>query len=177
MLRKISERDAQFLSLPPAERRVAIARDVIRQVEGGQLKPEPGTFIHRYTHWRAGERVDASCGVCALGAMAVSLLDGEAESDGAQIRGQLAAHFGHVQVALIESAFEGWDRGDALAVYRAHSHFGDEELRDIDRHAVDFTDAMGLTGRERMLLIMRNIVENGGEFVPDRFLDALEEVG
>lgn len=166
MLRKISERNAEFLSMDDAARRVAIAWDVIGQVNGGHLRAKAGTFVHRYR--RFGE-VKPVCEVCALGAVAVSLFNGEVGGgSGRMIRWALVEYFSVEQLALIESAFEGWDGSVAIDAYVDYSGFQPHEVAAVE--GVDFSlDGPADDDRTRLLRIMWNIVRNRGTFVPEQF--------
>lgn len=140
MLKKIRDRNKKFKAADRMTQRVMIAEDVLEQIGAQQLIPTNGTYAAR-SNW------NSSCNVCALGALAVSVMDGEALGIGPrEMRSGLSPYFSADELELIEALFEGWklepdDRDTILHCYRWQ------------------TDGP----RDRLIAIMENIVENDGE--------------
>ncbi len=102
------------------------------------------------------------CPVCAKGALCLAyiekynnvILDDVQDIANYGLEEFLQEFFGEDELDLIESAFEGW------AHYRTGLRLGD--FRDIEP-------------KERLRLIMENIVENGGKFEPYLYYDTAME--
>lgn len=156
MLKKLSERNAAFNTATRMEQRVMIAQDVIEQLDAKEFRalrgeyyfPGFGTF---------------SCSVCAIGAIAVSVLDGEVNNlrseytyrTGNNLVAALEPYFDVYELRVIEAAFEGtgvrtkWDyeygwQGDSLGQFLYKDTT--ENLRNI----------------------MQNIIDNSGNFVKEQ---------
>jgi hypothetical protein len=157
----------QFQKLTASEKRVAIAKDVIKQIRTKQVvvKAKNGYVCNlQSNHPELVRNVQSNCEVCGIGSLIVSLcksfepqitFDFAGERDGYYfldddaIRPQLEKYFSTKQLDLIEGAFEGY------------APF----LDDIGR-------AAGLFGEQyekdelRLIKIMENIIENNGCFIP-----------
>lgn len=160
---EIADRNARFNVLTPAERRVAIMRNVQEQVQSGAIKPINGIFL---TAPHAGvlssaptlqSRVDSltECRACARGSIFVSaaqLFDRLPQGKRSLINLSGADHlvddgtFTWQLLLDIESAFECW---------------GVQEPGSPRAFGEQFEDIV-----ERLLAIAQNIIDNGGEFVP-----------
>lgn len=135
MLPSIRERNEQFASLTVADKRVAVARDVIAQLDLKQLIAHSGV----YADLRGANKEE--CHVCALGALGVSVLNGSALHCSAySLREGLAGIFDRDVLVEVEQAFECWDK---------YEHGGGGTLSDEDR----------------LRQIMQNIIDSGGDFV------------
>lgn len=141
-----------------ASARVEIAKDALAQIRAGKIRPEKGTFgffPHSFMEQHGAERIqtaidlqDFKCEACALGSLMIGFAYRHNDvrvrelQKSAQLRhnGPLGDFFDYAQLALIEEAFEGWDRG-GLWYYK---YANDEE---------------------RLIAILENIVANNGTFV------------
>lgn len=133
-----------FMTLPQANRRLQIARHAIELVNSGAIRPTEAFYVLK-------EDSSAPCAVCAVGSLFISFMEmtdnpflRQPRLEAHRIRtfAALRDHFSHDQLHLIEEAFMGWG---------SWNEFWAEHAND----------------RTRMLLILQNIVDNDGEFVPD----------
>lgn len=157
--------------MTPAQRRVAIAKEVIANINAKTFKIKKMTYVHIDHEHRTGRTLTREratellphCEVCALGSLlmcriakfgslAPAPLDTNHVTHGRTRQG-LADAFDEDELNLIESAFElanfgrgqcGWESAiDAIRFGRARPR-----------------------KRDRLLAIMHNIVDNKGTFVP-----------
>jgi hypothetical protein len=153
--------------LTKAQKRVAIAKDVLKQLKA--LNVVKGTYLRNYglqlpRNDQAKQHINQisrGCEVCALGACFLSHIRLFNEVDVGTLAGrcgetvncvfagsdlidaELHKYFTYDQLLLIEAAFEGWT-GEGY------------EARDFyDKHP---------DPKERLQAIMQNIVKNNGEF-------------
>jgi hypothetical protein len=166
----LTERNAEFAALSPADQRVAIALDVLKWLASGRLRARSGIYLAERVG--LGGWVDKPykpesnvCHACALGgifAVAASYDEGifqQTERWGHRnyqaegMRNALDGYFDHDQLNLIETAFE---RSDFTFLP------SDDENR---INAIGFVRGSAI---HRMRKIMRNIVQNHGTFVPGK---------
>lgn len=159
------------------EQAVAVARDVLKRLEGQKLTLKAGRYIRQvrdFGDWLRMcesedirphlDEVESVCEVCALGALLMSkarLYNAVRGRDlvdylGDRQKTNLAAVFGRESLLLIEVAFEQ----NASAV-RSASALGAAALNE----AVAFTSPC-LSPRDRLRAILENVIANDGEFVP-----------
>lgn len=146
--------------LTKAQKRIAIAKDVLKQLEAGNYDPNYGGFVSSWAFQNLMVTQDSikkltpsmRCGVCAIGAALVSKTKlfngGEYRSgDGREsIQDLLAPIFSKKQTQEIEAAFEGTvSRVSVYNFYKRNRRFS--------------------RGR-RMKEIFKNIVANHGTFKP-----------
>lgn len=150
------------------QKAVTLATDVLAQLNAGTIAPGDGGYFSRPNN--------SACRVCATAALAVAccgLDDLIEKSGGSRFDGDqgvvacLRGDFTLEQLALIEAAYEGMV--DAPLALRAVQ----EGLIDDDEY---FEDAAMLfhnedrdpifPARARLISIMQNIIDNGGEFIP-----------
>lgn len=177
----MSKKNEAFWALSRSEKRVAIAKDVIKLVNTNKIKPKSGTYLKIPKRLREDEKLDkaikeVTCTGCALGACFIGLVDqgdklrvsdilGEftdlngirfGSVDDNDFRQHLRKVFSPKQLSLIESAFE-------------KQHFEDDKcLEDIEEQqaqAIKFGVKFPSVN-SRMIGIMRNIIENKGTFRP-----------
>jgi hypothetical protein len=167
-----------FLSLPKADRRVAIAKDVIAQIRAKKYVGLQGTYVNSA---KLDEFLQASnafvesdkmikelgkCEVCARGAMflsrmkkcpeKVSQLSFAEDLDSfAEIEKEYDYEFSASQLDAIESAFEGNEMGEL---------YKNEDVEYIE-DCVSFCEEVK-DDNDRLLMIMQNIIDHNGTFVP-----------
>jgi len=179
ILKLAKDRARRFRHMSKARKRVAIARDVISQLQSKRLIPKPSHWVtvHSWLTERPAAGVDlreeliksSGCTVCAMGAIFVSAVMREPDvkvsddimvgkrsevANHGQIRSKLIKYFTDNQLKLIELAFErgrGWNFVD----------------NDRDQDAVRFGEQFP-DERVRMAAIMSNIVDNNGTFNPPK---------
>ena len=169
-MKKIKKSNKKFRAMTAAQKRVAIAKDVIAQIKCGKFSINAGFFgtIHGADGSRTGDAADqkflkskqfTSCEVCAVGAAIVSgirlfnkvqINDGEITCGSAM--GLATQYFTEQQVRLIENAFEmgNGNFADYSDDYIAAIEFGENYEEDEDRAIAIFT----------------NIIRNKGTFRP-----------
>ena len=178
---KINKLNEQFKKATKAQKRVMIAQDVLAQLKTKRYVAESGCWVqpNYYSDWKqlsdkdsvqelfAAKKIE-SCNVCALGGLFMSctnfinntLLEdlydvsgdlGNLIDEEEQLSNKLNKIFSTNQLKLIEMYFE------------ANGGFFREDDED-DRIGVFYNK--NSSDKKRLQLIMENIVENGGTFVP-----------
>lgn len=165
---QVAKDNLAFAGMSRPEKRVAVAKDVLKWIELGKLNPKQMTYL-------VSDAGMQSCTACALGATFACLtvktndLANQKEAVGAigssnhlywndddAMRTKLREVFTPQQVANIESAFEGDE-------FTCDNDTGGYAMP--TRKAVEFN--AGITdAAERLTRIMKNIIRNGGEFRP-----------
>jgi len=180
--------------LTKAQMRVAVAKDVIAQLKSKKLIAKAGTYCDLHTAIMPEDRdrqvnevlKNKTCSVCALGGIFVAQVNrfndlkvcdvpnlryrfdngsyGENTLYDDQIRGYIRKVFTPIQMSLIETAFEGRViLDDALdgseSYYEGSSKFQQAE-------GMYFDGGRNISDKERMILIMQNIIDNEGTFIP-----------
>jgi hypothetical protein len=178
-------RNAAFKAATKAEKRVLIAKDVLAQLKAEKIVPSPGDWVRMYVATVPDGSLDVctitenpvkkgvECHCCGLGALMLSEIRHTNELTVGDLRvcrpysaapvsvvigrgdsgDRLEKYFSSGHLQLIEIAFEE-GRG-------AHSVFTSQ-----DYEAKMF--ALGKKPEERLRLIMKNIVKNGGTFAPHK---------
>jgi len=176
----IKRKERAFKKMSRAEKRVAVARDVILAIRAEQIVPATMVYLDAEKMSRTPELPDlqvrealagVECTACAIGSVFVACTNRaddltmrefgvasqfHSESRPDQMRKYLSEWFSYKQLALIESAFERSafnaqvGPNPSLRAYRAAVNFGDE-----------FTNS-----KDRMIGIMKNIIKNEGTFKP-----------
>lgn len=167
-----------------AEKRVAIAKDVLHQLDLKKLIPAPGVYVRAGSPWKKKAEKETAppakeCTVCALGALFVSLPENKPltyEALQSRVhrgpyvqevwREQLRAIFTPQQLSLIESAFEESDFID-LEDTRSMTLIGHSPVL---RRAMGFAEQHcpngGEPSEQLLRAIMQNIIDNKGTFKP-----------
>lgn len=147
-----------FSRLTAAQKRVAIARDVLDRITKRTLKPSTG-FVLEGEGVRLNQKSVLAptfkCEACALGAIFVSKVALGNEYDGpspwdTQIVDKLVPLFSREQLAEIETAFEG-------RVRPRHIGLVDDSVAELYKNKRPI---------ERARNIFTNVVANKGEFKP-----------
>lgn len=178
--RKVAADNAAFEKLKPAEKRVAIARDVLKHVASRKIIPTHGIWVDTVgSAYLAGSKeiekdpeVQAlftsmkSCNACALGGMfmcAVEKADKLKSSDLQSVKdGRDVADIEQEDVFAYMKKFFSVDQ---LVKIEAAFEQNGGACNDIAAYdfAPDVEDAP-----ERMRLVMENIIANNGTFKPNR---------
>lgn len=163
----------QFDKLSVVNKRIAVAKDVIEQVEEKKFVPESGTYVMFVNAYNEGInhttdiqkqlKTAVQCRVCALGASVVSLcrLNGNLKANHTQdisscaMRHFLETVFSIETVCLIENAFE---TSTGFYTSSAVSYTDKEKARSFGYKYN--------TLQKRLIAIMKNIIKNKGEFKP-----------
>jgi hypothetical protein len=178
--KQITELNKTFASLNEAERRVLIAEDVLKQIEVGAYRPLKGFYINDFTVTRVNTRTksiqklfdDIECQCCALGACLLSTTKYKNKlvvDDVIELRSKSGAWkllkdvFTSKQLLMIEYAFEGRFGGDRVG----EDCFKDELSFPEEKECVEFGRNY-VNSRPRLIAIMKNIIENKGEFIPTK---------
>lgn len=181
---KIEERNAWFKALSPSQKRIAVAQDVIDQIETEKYKAHTGQYFDisglsdECTLQESIDLEGSSCSVCAMGAVFASRvrLGNEVEEydpSGDDITEALEGIFEEEQLRLMEVAFEGYD-----AAHWFDENYG-EDGEEVDEDGDTdwfinhdkFHDATtfryGIKGdnKDVLIAIMKNVIANNGEFV------------
>lgn len=185
-----------FRALQPDQKRVTIAKDVLKRLGSGLLVAKPGSYLELSD--QVTDVVNGfKCEACAIGGVFACAVE-RGEGGGTVVYRNLDAWVGEVymegaggpvtfmgstmvdkldglfeawQLRLMEAAFEGSINTPAVARTEVRAHFSGDYIgasAALDR-AYKFHDKLGggdIFGNKRMAAIMRNVVRNGGEFKP-----------
>lgn len=158
-----------FDKLGPAQKRIAIARDVLKQLKNGRLKAKAGQFINHLdanNHFTSNNNSAATCEVCAMGGAFIALHHLKQKSwldtmvgmpiqpNRLEIFDALGAYFETYQLRKIEDAFE--------------TRYGAGCIHQTDGRNFFYTDGFS-NDKLRLRLIMENIVVNRGRFITDQY--------
>ncbi len=160
----------KFEEMDDAEKRVAIARDVI--VHLNLVKPSQGTYCYRSrpkgirgrdSAQNYIDKISKDCDVCALGACFLSYIRLNNQVKVHEVIGKKGYNLNHVSV------------GQYLIQQKLGSYFTSEQLNVIEsafenyhcEDQCDEYDDLGKTPKARLRNIMRNIIKNKGEFIYD----------
>jgi hypothetical protein len=164
--------------LTPAEMRVAIAKDVIKQIKAKRMRIISGAYVRQV--FGQSEFIDQEtctskrfqCNVCAIGAGIVS---------GVRLFNEVQEHTGTMgietaqrlirkwftlrQAILMESALEYESSRALLHSYRYNAKFKKGELNKADEMYYDLFDRYPHM-EDRVIAIYRNVIKNKGDFKP-----------
>jgi hypothetical protein len=175
-----------FNSLTPAKKRVAIAKDVIANIESKKYFAKMGNYLYVNSddnlESQSLQKVlpQVTCNVCALGAMFVSDVKfnnnfNVGDDTLKKLDNQLSKYFSKGQLALIEAAFEGFGvdyeeyEEDELSIENGfYLKFTLEQLGIKEQDVINAKKfyAMFDTSEENLIAIMENIIKNKGKFKP-----------
>lgn len=168
-LATMARKQRAFKKLTAAQKRVAIARDVIAQLDLKRFKAEKMTYVwmNRSIPYTAADEqlcdrtAGEKCTVCALGALFIAGVERADKVTVGQVGygntpysfGYLTKFFSEKQLTTVERAFECW-RDDPV---------------DPNRSGYDSDSPLAkLNSNDRMRVIMSNIVKNKGRFVAEQ---------
>lgn len=155
--------ETEFEKLSPPEKRMTIAKDVLKWVAAGALKPERNTYMRKYIDNSARKQftqeelvaISQECHVCAKGALFMANLFERGE--------------GNLEICSTpHTAMVSVNSGDSLRFWHNESpmlkYFEEAQWNLIEKYfesgwysGVDST---------RLVHIMENIIKNNGEFIP-----------
>lgn len=173
---RIEKRNKAFNNASAEEKRVLIAKDVLKQVGKGRIVPTSGSWVYipdtfvaedasfQEEFLKESKSDIKTCECCALGSMVVSctLFKNDASiddvEDGASPGGKvfnknLKPFFSKYQLKLIEIAFE--------TGYGYYTPMTDTEFA-AERFGHKFKE-----DDKRLIAIMKNIIKNKGTFIPN----------
>jgi hypothetical protein len=183
----IRRRNTEFKAASPAQRRVMVAKDVIDLLKNDKINATTGCWVEINELYDTevslqkcilDNSCDLSCDCCALGSIMVSLVGfknrvkcGEVDSlnfgdiyDGERDVVGIKNLFTKTQLQMIEIAYEC---GDGYFDEDAEYKSGDNVTiaSSIVKKCVKY--GLRIENEEaRIVSIMRNIIRNGGEFIP-----------
>lgn len=162
-----------FKKLPKDKKRVAIAKDVLVQLNARKIIPVTGTYLSILFAKESdkGKELQSvlkkkECEACALGSCFISLVRfednfkvkdkyiDEGEIYKSSFNSRLKKYFSATQLVLIESAFEKTDMASGL-------NYNMQKMNDAIAFGRDY-----YYPSDRLVAIMRNIIENSGTFIP-----------
>lgn len=162
-------KNEQFAAMTPAEKRVALAQDVIMQLNAELIIAEQGTYLSLH------EENSLKCDACALGSLFICsvtkpelALDIDVVvdmSDRESMQDHLGGIFDPAQLDMIETAFEM----DSYMKYPKGLDVDDESAVTAFNDLINKTIEFGrkyVYDKARLIAIMENVVANKGTFVP-----------
>lgn len=178
--KQIDKMNQAYKKASKKQKCIMIAKDVIAQIRLGAIKPKSGSWVEigsNLRHVLNGEDAYRSqaqplliaggqCHSCMLGSALISKIRHANdctvgrlyEKDGDDIVRDLP--FSPKQTKLMEQAFELGQGGFGGIKKDSRSYFGEDSVR-----AVAFGKRYK-TAKSRQIGIMRNVIKNGGKFVP-----------
>lgn len=172
-LKKLMTNNQKFNGATKAEKRVIIAKDVLKQLKAKKIKAERFTYLdENFTTDYAEEdmrealnKTEEPCSACGVGSLCIALVLRENDFKvpcGINVLGailkKLTKYFSMKQLALIETAFEGKTRD-------IHDMVEEKLPLSIIYRAETFTRGC-FTVEEMLIKIMKNIIKNEGTFKP-----------
>ena len=156
----IATSNEAFEAMTPAEKRVILAQDVLKWIAAGRIRPEQDSYIYVPRHPKYADVNELTfpelaekaieCEVCAKGGLIYAAFVRKGRSMLDYRRGstesQITEFFSADQADAIEEYFEGWNDSPFY-----------ENFRDP---------------ADRLTALMQNIIDNDGEFVPDKLATA-----
>ena len=174
----IEKRNAEFNALPPMKKRVAVAKDVLLQLEAGKLVAQSMSYGH--IEGKGGSSPIPSgplqdtliqmsesgivCAGCAKAAAMISrarlgnavTVDGSFQSTEKYAHSVTDEIFGDKCAEVIEGVFEGWGYGSGISAESKAIREFTLGLRNESSH-------------DRMVAIYKNIVKNRGRLVIGKY--------
>jgi hypothetical protein len=180
----IKKRNAWFNALSSQEKKIAIAKDAIQQIEIGKYKAKQsygyftlGEYMTQDNRYQISDlqcEIDKAetCSLCGMGAVFASRVRlgndiTNAKPDGDDIVNILEDVFEEEELRLIEAAFEGDGNENYFETYEEYDEDEDTYFTDYEplNNAVAFHDNE-LGASEMLIKILNNVIENNGEFKP-----------
>lgn len=171
----IAHKNQRFMKASPARKRVLIAKDVLKWLKARKITPVPDRFVDVLpgvdTPSDNDETLDGgTCRCCALGAMALCDLERRSEASArmpssmSTLRGVTST----VRQSIRDKSFLGGYVDDQQLLDIEAAFEGTTTFGGSSEAAYAFADRPGgyPSPDERMRLIMKNIVQHKGTFVP-----------
>ena len=166
---------SDFERLSKKQRRIAVAKDVLRWLKLGRMTAKRRTYLRANTLTPEGKINGYNCQACALGGLfacaveqkkgfsLLGLSNGYGNDYGTQdqMHKALSGFFTRDELMNIENAFEGRTSDGWLV--NGQGDYDDED--NFSKAAATFNAGVP-SAKKRMQRIMRNIVRNNGRFVP-----------
>lgn len=169
--------DEKFAALSPAEKRVAVAKDVIAQLDAKKIIAQAGTYVsitpaaNEIVSIEPDDELQAVfagrvCDACALGSLficAVAKLD-DCTADSVQFGQHYGADF-YMRDDPYEYLGQFFDEDQLHDIERVFEGYGGWTDDDTESHLISDDE------NERLRVIMRNIIDSNGDFtlVPEQF--------
>lgn len=189
--KKIKEFNKFFNSLTPEQKRIEIAKDVIVNLKSQIIIPQTGTYLGYNNRPKNIELTESlqkhlpliQCEVCAVGSLLISNVKYNNNfnigdySNISKIADTLLEFFDKKQLILIECAYEGfgWNEMGDEAIELDNGLFADEgediSMYDITTSEIDAANEFYHNYDDtniRLISIMQNIIDNNGEFKPEK---------
>ena len=190
---KLLQQNEEFEKLGKREKRVVIAKDVIKHLNTEKLIAECGIYYDQDVTAHVGDdlqkvirQAEVGCTACAIGGTFFAavyrsndykvdrhdLMFGQLHVSDKNMRAKLRKFFRPMQLAYIESAFEG----HTFAPVKLQRRMTSREKKTLDLAAMHFNNLAAKNGKEyyeyeddsdfKLRSIMENIIENNGTFKP-----------
>ncbi len=181
-----SKKNAAFKKLTKSQKRVAIAKDVLKYLKNGKLQAMNGTYIEAAV---PGDNVTTcelfkkaeTCTVCALGAIFVAgtLRDCTIVKEDTLFTSLNESHNDYYTNEMVPATTEASPDPDEMRTSLS-KYFSEKQLETIE-NAFEHTDANGegkgrtffsydevddFSSDEKLRKIMKNIIANDGTFKP-----------
>lgn len=185
--KQITKWNEDFKKLTKAEKRVAIAQDVIAQIRAKKYVPETGAYVTFRNNCELEEDDSiqknfdkVSCNVCAIGSMFMSNVKFTNKfsmyevnnMDGTEQADILKKYFNLKDLALIEFVFEDWNVDDYNYIndwdhtYNVGIAYGEKvSIKEIKRIETAQRLFKGKDQTDRLLKVMKHIIKNNGKLV------------
>lgn len=182
----VAKNNEAFKKLSAPQKRVAIAQDVIKQIQLKRYKPTKGDYVLFKNSQSRFKSIKTdiqtvfpeieNCNTCAMGACILSIAHLNDHLNGKDVTERTDAatkmikeFFAPKQLALIETAFEmTYQLGGFWSTSGGGIHSSNigGYLNAAQRNiAINFGDKY-YTDEERMIAIYQNIIDNKGTFIP-----------
>lgn len=161
-MQTVAERNEGFWEMSPEMRRVAVARDVLARLDAreiaalrGYYAEPPSMLVEQFGETLTEEESGAACVVCAIGAAAVSVFDGE-----------MIGRRGYEMTVRLSSSgvFLTSDLREMERVFEGHNVLARDLGRETFAQEGRVTYFPHSSPEEVMRLIYQNIIDHGGQF-------------
>lgn len=182
VMKALDKQNKAFDKLSKMDKRVAIAKDVIANLNSKKFIAKHGSYIETIGDNKQINQftlLDTTCNVCAIGSLLTGRISRGNKLDinldtllhiddfaGEEEIKLLKDLFTAKELRYIEYAFEGWNINDSF-------EFTDKEIEKVEkffdsyinRNANDYEIEKSRSDDKRLRAIMNNIIKNKGKFV------------
>jgi hypothetical protein len=181
--RQLANSNKKFNAMSPKEKRVAVAKDALKQIRYGRYKANTGNYvIPNWYPYNVEDNEESQeylenkgfwgCKVCAIGAVFLSKVrlgnnhtgDLEVMNSPNMIISNLKGIFSAKQLRLMEVAFEDLT-GGAFKESSVYDSNNPKHTAKIEKALEFFKDYLDRP-EERLIAILENIIANNGTFKP-----------